>query len=90
VEKRQQSVASVRRVLVLGSGERSRSRVMRGAICGGARKLDDQISSERIVFSCGQLLLAEQYVVGFAPKRLPEDVDRFDLMVVPFDSQVCV
>lgn len=78
------SVPRFCRVLVVGSGERTRSMVMRGAICGSQRKIDDQISSERIVFSCGKLV-EHLYVCGFAPKRLPENFDRFDLAVVPFD-----
>lgn len=85
VELRPASECDYHRILVLGNGQKTRSRIIRGAICGQSKNTDQVMSSDRRIVSAGKI--DQFYVSSYAPSRLPDDLSRFDLLMVPFDPE---
>jgi hypothetical protein len=87
VEIQSRETSSYHRILIYGSGKEARSKVIRGVVLGAVKNVDELMNADRRVVSSGKI--ESMYISSFAPSRLPNshDLNRFDLMIVPFDEE---
>ena len=85
VEIRKRADCDYHRLLIFGSGQTSRSRVIRGAVLGATKNVDEIMSAQRRIVSAGKFETV--YLSSNAPSRLPSDLESYDVIIITFDAE---